>query len=171
MDKTRTRYVLGFAFSKDLDEVVLIQKRKPVWQAGKWNGVGGKVEQGETSLEAMVREFKEETTVETNQYEWTQFAVMSSTDWTIDVFYAVGEKFYDARTNTPERVTMLPINYVFSTLETISNLAWLIPMAINAAKDMYFYVATIGYYNSYFGERPNGLERNTVNDSNESANE
>src|SRR5437899_9779920 len=41
--------------------VVLIQKVKPAWQSGLLNGVGGKIELGETPLDAMRREFAEET--------------------------------------------------------------------------------------------------------------
>jgi 8-oxo-dGTP pyrophosphatase MutT (NUDIX family) len=54
-------YVLGFCFNTSLDKVVLIKKRLPEWQAGRLNGVGGHVEHGETTLGAMVREFREET--------------------------------------------------------------------------------------------------------------
>jgi 8-oxo-dGTP diphosphatase len=36
------RYVLGFMFSSDHSEVALIRKRKPEWQRGKLNGIGGK---------------------------------------------------------------------------------------------------------------------------------
>lgn len=54
------KYVCGFLFSTDYEHVVLIQKLKPAWQAGKLNGLGGKMEEGETPLQAMQREFKEE---------------------------------------------------------------------------------------------------------------
>ena len=35
-------YACGFLFSQDRTRVVLIRKRRPAWQAGKLNGVGGK---------------------------------------------------------------------------------------------------------------------------------
>jgi len=41
-------YVAGFMFSPDLENVVLIEKQKPEWQKGKYNAVGGKIEDGET---------------------------------------------------------------------------------------------------------------------------
>ncbi|MDD4901470.1 MAG: 8-oxo-dGTP diphosphatase [Patescibacteria group bacterium] len=44
----------------DKDEVLLQFKRKGFGQ-GKWNGPGGKVEQGETVEQSVVREVKEET--------------------------------------------------------------------------------------------------------------
>jgi len=55
------RYVLGFMFDRDYAEVALILKNRPAWQAGKWNGIGGKIEGDETPHAAMVREFTEET--------------------------------------------------------------------------------------------------------------
>jgi 8-oxo-dGTP diphosphatase len=54
-------YVLGFAFDHSGTRVLLIQKKRPAFQAGRWNGVGGKIEPGEAPVEAMVREFAEET--------------------------------------------------------------------------------------------------------------
>jgi 8-oxo-dGTP diphosphatase len=55
------RYSAGFLFSKDYKQVLLIKKEKPDWQRGLYNGVGGKVEPGETELNCMIREFEEET--------------------------------------------------------------------------------------------------------------
>lgn len=55
-----TDYVLGFAFDQ-YGAVALINKKRPDWQAGKWNGIGGHREPGETGHEAMSREFHEET--------------------------------------------------------------------------------------------------------------
>ncbi len=42
------------------DDKVLLAMKKRGFGAGKWNGVGGKVETGESVLEAMVREAEEE---------------------------------------------------------------------------------------------------------------
>ena len=44
-----TRYVLGFLFRDNCTSVVLIRKDKPRWQAGLLNGVGGKINDGETN--------------------------------------------------------------------------------------------------------------------------
>lgn len=52
---------VGFAIDFDGRNVLLVQKTHPDWQAGKFNGIGGKVENGEMVGAAMVREFKEET--------------------------------------------------------------------------------------------------------------
>jgi 8-oxo-dGTP diphosphatase len=44
-----TQYVLGFLFDPSQKDVVLIKKLKPEWQKGKLNGVGGKIEEGESA--------------------------------------------------------------------------------------------------------------------------
>jgi hypothetical protein len=63
-----TRYVLGFMVWGSL--VSLIRKKRPKWQAGKLNGVGGHVEEGEPPRNAMAREFFEETGVKTSPDLW-----------------------------------------------------------------------------------------------------
>lgn len=63
--------VCGFLFSPDGQRVALIRKARPEWCAGRYNGVGGKVEAGETPLAAMVREFREETGIATAESDWT----------------------------------------------------------------------------------------------------
>jgi ADP-ribose pyrophosphatase YjhB (NUDIX family) len=45
------------------DTQVLLAMKKRSFGEGKWNGVGGKVEEGETLKDAVIRETKEETTV------------------------------------------------------------------------------------------------------------
>jgi 8-oxo-dGTP diphosphatase len=55
------RYVLGFCFDFGYHNVLLIEKSHPAWQAGKLNGIGGKIEEGESPSKAMAREFREET--------------------------------------------------------------------------------------------------------------
>jgi 8-oxo-dGTP diphosphatase len=55
------RYVVGFYMGFGDDPLIaLIQKKRPKWQEGKFNGIGGHVEETETPFEAMVREFREE---------------------------------------------------------------------------------------------------------------
>ena len=59
--KVAVEYVLGFMFNEAESKVLLVWKNRPAWQAGKLNGVGGKIEAGETPVQAMNREFAEET--------------------------------------------------------------------------------------------------------------
>lgn len=82
-----TTYVLGFAFD-EFDNVLLIQKSHPEWMKDNYNGLGGKVELFEAPIDAMVREFKEESGIETFDSDWKQFATMRFDDGEIHVFKA-----------------------------------------------------------------------------------
>lgn len=69
-------YVLGFAFSQDMNSVLLISKMTPAWQANKFNGVGGKLETYDwCTVEAMRREFLEETGIITTLEQWSLFGL------------------------------------------------------------------------------------------------
>lgn len=57
---THKHYTVGFCFTHDLAEVCLIEKCKPEWQKGLLNGVGGRIENNETIIDCMEREFEEE---------------------------------------------------------------------------------------------------------------
>lgn len=62
-------YVLGFAFDQ-YGACALIQKLRPDWQKGRWNGIGGHREPGEDGPTAMAREFREETGMDTHPGQW-----------------------------------------------------------------------------------------------------
>jgi 8-oxo-dGTP diphosphatase len=136
-----TEYVLGFLFSPDLSRVVLIRKERPTWQAGKLNGVGGKVDPGEDAHTAMVREFREETGVQIP--EWYQFATIGGpdaahdhiSDFKLSVFYAISV-FYDIVTSmTDERVTIYRVEHLMDAdAVTVPNVRWLLQMALSLTR-------------------------------------
>lgn len=107
-------YVLGFAFSPGNHYVALIEKQRPAWQAGKWNGIGGKVEVGEAPIDAMVREFREEAGAAITADRWREFLVLSGTEsqvperagdtYRIHCFRASGVTQRQVRSATDERV-------------------------------------------------------------------
>lgn len=136
------RYVAGFMFDKeDPDSVLLIHKRRPKWQAGKWNAVGGKIEPGESPGKAMVREFFEETGLITSYDDtihkplvdipgiWKPFVVLTNEreGWRVNFFRAVGP-IQGAVSKTDEQVMQieLPLSH---QVPVIPNLRWLIPLA------------------------------------------
>ena len=67
------KYVLGFVFNESLDKIALIRKNRPAWQKGLLNGIGGKIEADELTLDAMTREFEEETSCSIDNYKWFDF--------------------------------------------------------------------------------------------------
>jgi 8-oxo-dGTP diphosphatase len=120
------RYVVGFMFDETETRVLLIRKKRPAWQAGKLNGVGGRIEDGETPAEAMRREFVEEVGIDCES--WKYFCTLSDErEWQIDFFFAVGN-VWDAQVLTDERPEVAIIGALPSTV--IPNLRWLIPMAL-----------------------------------------
>jgi len=124
-------YVVGFCFSEDLSTVVLIHKQRPAWQNGLLNGVGGKIEAGESPIAAMVREFKEETGVDTNQNDWECVSTIESDDWWMFVFFCKSDEYVQAaRTTEEEEIVKIPVNRI-QHFPTITNLRWLIPMMLD----------------------------------------
>jgi 8-oxo-dGTP diphosphatase len=123
-------YVLGFMFSSEKERVVLIKKTKPEWQAGFLNGIGGKIEEGESPIDAMVREFHEEADVIT--YNWTPFAVMTNSQFTVHCFKTTTVIIDEVKSKTEEEVVVVFVDEIGIGLHTvIPNLHWLIPMALD----------------------------------------
>jgi 8-oxo-dGTP diphosphatase len=125
------RYVVGFLFSPSRGQVALIRKNKPTWQAGLLNGIGGKIEQGELARDAMVREFKEETSVDVR--DWRQFAVMNGNGYVVHFFVADAtvDQFNNLQSTTEELIEVVPFNYACEHRDCIPNLRWLIPLALD----------------------------------------
>ena len=121
------RYVVGFMFSPAEESVLLIRKTHPDWQAGKLNGVGGRIEDGESALDAMRREFAEETGI--YHLRWIQFCVLGDArNWQVHCFAAFGDVF-SATTTTDEAIEIISVREFPS--DTIPDLRWLIPMALS----------------------------------------
>jgi 8-oxo-dGTP diphosphatase len=131
-------YVLGFLFDPSLHNVSLIEKQKPEWQKGRYNGIGGKAEEGETLEVAMAREFHEETGVFLRPQEWTQYASLVGANgrhFAVHVFYAVDAALHEVRTVEAERVIFTSVKAVVQgEFKTIGNVPWLVAMALAIAE-------------------------------------
>ena len=133
MSVTLKRMVAGFLFNQDRTQVVLIRKDKPHWQRGLLNGVGGKLEKGETHRAAMIREFYEETGVEPAVCVHWMSAVYMGDDrtWGVTFFYGVNqEAFIAARTMENEEVVKVRVADIWC-YHTVPNLRWLIPFCLD----------------------------------------
>lgn len=125
-------YVAGFLFSEDLKNVALIEKKRPDWQRGKLNGIGGHIEDSDKHpLFAMIREFKEETGVINRN--WKPYARISIKDTSVIFYWSIGD-LTKLRTVTDEEIKIININDIF-LYNTIENLPWLIPLAIDSIND------------------------------------
>lgn len=123
-----TRYVAGFYFDDmNPNYVALVRKNRPAWMAGKLNAIGGHVEIGETTIDAMVREFREETGIQTDAEDWAVVCVLLHDDAHI-AFYAASGDASKVKTTTDEEICVKGVRYV-TDRNAIANLAWLLPMA------------------------------------------
>lgn len=128
----RTKYVVGFAFDQNAENVVLIRKLRPAWQTGLLNGVGGHVEDFDETLEqAMSREFFEETGVLLPVTAWDRYATITQEKDTCAVFRAFTDDIRGVATVTDEEICTVPTAERLSN--SMTNLAYLIPMALDPA--------------------------------------
>jgi 8-oxo-dGTP diphosphatase len=121
--------VAGFAFNRQRDMVLLIQKNKPAWMRGLLNGVGGKLELDETPDEAMVREFHEETGIKVLSDEFKEFCLLVGSDWCVHFYRAF---LFDLTFKiTTDEVPQVVFVEDLAKLSVLPNLRWLIPMALD----------------------------------------
>lgn len=121
-------YCLGFMFDKDREQVLLIRKHRPTWMKGRLNGIGGKVEVGESPLQAMHRESIEECGVDC---DWKTFGILIHGRVGICLFegsYQGGE----IASLTDEAVAWYETHDLPITV--MDNLRWLVPLAAYPAQ-------------------------------------
>jgi 8-oxo-dGTP pyrophosphatase MutT (NUDIX family) len=134
------RYVLGFAIDLN-NRVALIKKQRPDWQRHRWNGIGGSIEmktvagggmRSEVPIEAMQREFAEETGVMIPGYLWREVGVMfRSGSWHVTIFTVKYESVANVRTQTDEEVRRFFVNGVIGRkLDTIENVPTILQACI-----------------------------------------
>jgi 8-oxo-dGTP diphosphatase len=142
-------YVVGLVH--DGDYMAFIKKNRPEWQAGLLNGIGGKVEENESFIEAMAREFYEETG--TNINNWRELVDMTYPGQARIVFYtarvapSVLRGLYTA---TDEAVEVHSITYPsLYPKNFIRNLHWIVPLAVH--EEEYELVTVQGYVDLVMG--------------------
>lgn len=129
----KREWVVGFLMDEEADRVVLIRKNRPEWQAGKLNGVGGKVEPDDPSIHAaMEREFIEETGVGVTG--WFHFASLTWEEGIVHFLRAFDSAaLLDAHTTTDEFVERHHIHTLAAPGagrdNVTPNLLWLVPLA------------------------------------------
>lgn len=124
-----TKYVLGLMFSPDGKELVLLRKtRGPSFLVGRLNAIGGHHEEGESAVEGVRREFKEETGIVTSVTDWKHLTTLGNEHSVMECYYTFSDKHHTARTMTEEEVGV----YSVDTLDDAS-LAPDLPRLIEAA--------------------------------------
>lgn len=129
-------FVVGFAFHAN--QVLLMEKKRPSWQAGRLNGVGGHIENGESILDAMVREFKEETGVNIGHNRWTHFSDLCGEGFVVYFLSCEMEliEALAAEQTTDEALVWVGVTDLVPE-KVIPNLTWMIPMARHLPKELH----------------------------------
>jgi 8-oxo-dGTP diphosphatase len=139
-------YVCGFLINREQRNIALVRKLRPAWQKGKLNGIGGKVEPNELPLDAMRREFAEETGYDSLQ--WTHFCTLGGNEdqcvdgkpWAVYCYYQFTDLQlpYIVSAKTDEEIVIRSLDVetgLHRVEEALPNLSWLIPMALNHHRD------------------------------------
>ena len=125
-----TDYVLGFLFSPDWRKIALIQKLKPEWQRGSYNGIGGAIEEKDLGpFDAMHREFLEETGAHVRSWKLFANLVNAVKDWRVSCFYTTDYMIDALKSPTEEQVHVFTVKSLPENL--VGNVRWLIPMAMS----------------------------------------
>lgn len=130
------KMVVGFMFAGGASSVLLVCKLRPDWQRGLWNGVGGVMERDETPVQAMMREFQEETNYETTAEDWRHFATEVGPFGSYAYFFSSTLKSHHrsswpSHNDAGEKLMWRGVNDVVCSSMVLGNLHWLVPLALD----------------------------------------
>lgn len=134
-------YVVGFVMDEAAECVALIQKRRPAWQRGKWNGLGGKVEPGETERAAISREVLEEAGIDLPPESWDAVAALNADGVRVAFYFARTSLLESMTSRTDEIVDIYRLSELPS-LDLVENVPFVIALALhgsNLAKPVEFW--------------------------------
>lgn len=119
-------------FTSNLVYVWLMEKNKPEWQKGSLNGLGGKIEEGETIIEAGIRELKEEGGIDLKEEDLKIVGRMENinndeNDFICHILTGITDKKLE--TMESEEVKQLPVDAIVN-FQHIQN----IPLLLEACK-------------------------------------
>lgn len=125
------KYVNGLMIQGSTHKCLGILKNRPPFQAGKVNGVGGKIEWSESYYEAMVREFREETGVQTKAEDWELIVTLNGQDFVVYYFRSFVEQFPPVKTVTDEHLTFFMLEELYA-VPMLDNMRWMFPLAFSS---------------------------------------
>lgn len=123
---SRQYYSSGFAINGN--QVAVIKKNRPSWQAGRLNAIGGHAEPGERDIDTLTREFYEETGYESTIDDWRLFAILKGVDFVLNLFVSYSIPLNELKTTTDEEVLIVDIDSLNPT-NSLPNVSWLVKMA------------------------------------------
>lgn len=132
IEMAKQKYVLGFMYLMDGESVLLIKKSATenavkLGLAGKLNGIGGRVIVGEDSMEAMIREFREETGLHTRAGQWRFAGELEGDEFLVDVYVGTDEQLERLRYVTEEGTVA---DYAVWSMRSWNDLADTLPVLL-----------------------------------------
>lgn len=125
-------YTVGLLFNEAGTQVALIRKQRPPAQAGKLNGIGGRVLPGEMIESAMRREFLEEAGVPIDAWRPVlRIAYRQAVVWFLTA-RATYEQWGCLQSMTDEKVLGYALLHGgLDRADIVDDLRWIIPLALN----------------------------------------
>ena len=122
-------YVVGLLFDNMRSKITLIEKKHgPPCVIGKWNGVGGHVEKEEGPLDAMIREFKEETGVLFRH--WNELCSLVGEEHIVFFYYGEDTSVQErVKTTEDEQIVVFDIGNLPDNI--IENVDWMIRFLVD----------------------------------------
>lgn len=124
------KYSCGFLFRHN--RVLLVRKTHPEWQSGLLNGIGGRINDNETPVDGMRREFLEETTLPIE--DWDHFATEIGRDY-MCYFFRARQEFpkgvVPQHNDKREKLEWFDADVQPFRRGIVGNLQWLVPMALD----------------------------------------
>jgi 8-oxo-dGTP diphosphatase len=124
-------YVNGFCINLTTQQVLCIEKQRPLFQKGKWNGIGGKIEPGENPKHAMAREFHEECGVLTDPTDWQHTLSLEGSDFVVHFYRRFVTDFPLVTQTTDERLGFMYLKDIMDSVNqpvpVLANMRWILP--------------------------------------------
>ena len=127
-------YVLAFIYDQS-GNILLIRKNRPEALAGKLNGIGGKVEENELPIAAILREVKEETDLDIDSNLLNYLGSFANSIWSVPgkvyCYSMTIENFDSVKQLTDETLRILPYKNLESSKIDCHALAYIHMSAIS----------------------------------------
>lgn len=120
----KTHYVNCILMDEDRTEIcVIFKKRGPSEVINKFNFIGGKVEPNENIQNAVIREVKEETSIDLSNENISLILTVENEFYRLDnhVVFVPKHKLHQARTCEDEKISILSTDSVKMELKELPN--------------------------------------------------
>lgn len=135
-------YTCGFVIDRGSSAVLLVRKSKPDWQAGKLNGVGGKLERHESVISGMEREWAEESG-DLAMLQWEPFCRLNFPNEVVHFLRAtnhvISGQICNDVNDVGEELAWYPFRHpdlrcLTQRDDIIPNLRWILPLAFEDSR-------------------------------------